>query len=341
MADLFETIGAILGGGASKGDIETSEELITQNLRDIENLPLPDYQKMELKYALLQAGKEYTPEKLVAEQMQRDYLQGIQADPELMAKQRQYMQYLEDIAKTGMTPQETAARNQLMRQLEASQQSKMADIERQAQQTGMASSGASLLAKMTAQQQAQNVASEEADRLAAQMAQRQMGAQGALAQQAGSMEEQQYARALQKAQSKQALDQFNLQQRARAGEYNVEAMNAAQRANLARQQQVSDANIALLNKQKEAAADLEYQKFLDRLKKQGLLSEARKGEAGMREKRASRVAKEISGAGQAIGSIGKSLAGAFGGGGDAGLSSAGSQMGSGSNWGGGDPFSMA
>lgn len=302
---LFGDIGTLLGIGAAKGDVETAEEQSGLALAELLGISLPDYEKMKRQYALHQTGKEYSPEQLIAEQMQQDYLAGLRADPELMAKQRQYMSYLEDIAKKGMVPEEEAARNQLMRQLEASQQSKMADIERQAAQTGMASSGASLLAKMTAQQQAQNLASEEADRLAAQMSQRRMGAQQSLAQQAKGMEETEYARALQKAQNKQALDQFNLQQRAASSKYNVESLNAAQRANLARQQQVSDANIALLNKQQEYNKELERQRFLDQIKKQELISGAREKEAKSRYARAGRVAGEVGAVGEVLGGIGK------------------------------------
>lgn len=297
-------VGGLLGGGAAKGDISSAEKEITRNLKDIQNISLPDYQKMIRQYALLQSGKEYSPEQLVAEQMQRDYAEGVQTDPELMAKQRQYLSYLEDIAKQGMTPDEAAQRNALMRSLEASQQAKIADIQRQAEQQGMGSSGASLLAKMTAQQQAQNTASEQAERLAGEMAQRRMGAQGSLAKQAGSLDEAQYARAMQKAEKKQALDEFNLRQRAAAKTSNIEELNAAQRANLARQQQVSDANVALLNKQQDINKELERQKFVDSLEKYGYTSQARKDEAAMRKERAGRTAKEAQGVGKAIGSAG-------------------------------------
>lgn len=309
LGDILGSVGTLLGLGAAKGDVETAEEQTGLNLAELQGIALPDYEKMKRQYALYQAGKEYTPEQLIAEQMLQDYLGRVSADPELMAKQRQYMTYLEDISKKGMTPDEAAARNALMRQLEASQQSKLADIERQTSQVGMGSSGAAMLAKLTAQQQAQNVASEQAQNLAAQMAQRQMGAQGALAKQAGTLEEQQYARALEKAKTRQALDQFNLQQRAKSKEINVAAMNEAQKANLARQQKISDANIAMSNKQQEYNKELERQRYLDQLQKYGFTSEARLAEAASRRKRAGRVAGEVGAIGQTIGSIGDYLIG--------------------------------
>lgn len=298
--------GAVIGGGIgliggllAGGEREKAQKALEKQLALLHSIEEPDYQKMIRQYNLLQAGKEYTPEQLIAEQMARDYMESVQADPELMAKQQQYMQYLQDIAKTGMTPDEAASRNALMRQLEAAQQSKLADIERQAAQTGMTSSGASLLAKLTAQQQAQNAASEEADKLAAQMFQRRMGAQQTLAQQAGSLEQQQYNRALQKAEAKQALDQFNLQQRAKTKEYNVETLNAAQRANLARQRAISDANIALLNKQKDIAAEIEQQKFENKLKKAGYMG----GASELASKAAQSRAEDIYGAGKGLGTV--------------------------------------
>lgn len=301
-------VAGLIGGLMSSSEAEKAREQLKEQLKLLQSISEPDYQKMMRQYTLLQAGKEYTPEQLIAEQMSKDYLAGVQTDPALMAKQLQYMQYLGDIAKTGMTPEESAARNALMRQMEASQQSKMADIQRQAEQTGMASSGASLLAKMTAQQQAQNLASEQADRLAAQMFQRRMGAQESLAKQAGGLEELQYGRALQKAQAQQALDQFNLQQRAQARQYNVESLNAAQRANLARQQAISDANISMLNKQQDINKEMEQRRFENQLRKAGYMGPAFESAAAAHQQ----AAQNIYGTAAGIGTVAGGLVDYFG-----------------------------
>lgn len=300
LSGIINAASGALGAGAGKGDMATAEEMITANLRDAQNLSLPDYQKLMRQYALLQAGKEYTPEKLAAEQMRTDYLNQVQADPEMMAKQRQYMDYLDQVAQQGMTPDEAAQRNALLRQMEGAAQSKVADIQRQDEMRGMGSSGANLVAKMMAQQQAQNVGSEEADRIAAQMFKRKMGAQGSLAQQASDLDKLQYQRALAKAENLQALDKFNLGQRADAARYNVDSANAAQRANIARQQQVSDKNVGILNTQQDYNKELENQRFEDALRKQGIVASARTAESGMRQQRAGRTAQEIAGAGKAL-----------------------------------------
>jgi hypothetical protein len=264
----------LLGGQAASDERKKANAVLQAQLEALSRIAEPSYRDMLINNTLLSAGKEYNPEKLNAEQALNNYYNNVQADPEMIAQQKQYMSYLKDLAAQGITPDEQAQRNALMRSLEANQQSKLADIQQSEDLRGMGSSGANLVAKLTAQQQAQNQASQSADQLLSQLFQRKMGAEGALNQQAQTFDQTQYQRAMAQAQQKQAIDQFNLQQRSEASRYNTEAANAAQRANLARQYQVSDANVGLLNQQQAYNKNLEQLRFENQLKKAGYMGPA-------------------------------------------------------------------
>jgi hypothetical protein len=279
--------GSILGSMFNTGgdDISAGSKARQEMLSNIQNLSVPERDKLLYSLRDYSANTIYDPKQEQAQQAATNYFDDAKTDPAMRAKQMEYMQTLQDISKQGMTAPEEAQKNALMRQLAGQQQGAASDIERQMQSKGMGSSGASLLAKLQGQQQSQSNAAQQSESLLSQLFNRKLGAQGQMSDLAGNLDQTDFQRAMSTGQAKSGLDQFNTQQRAAVQQRNVGAQNLAAQQNWQNQQDVANKNVG--NRQDEAknAANSYQATFNNQLQKSGLLTKALDSEADYRTKK--------------------------------------------------------
>lgn len=288
----------VAGNMLSQGDRDRAATLQRQMLKEYQNLQIPDIEKQKLDLFLKESAGNFTPEELLQESQRNDYLDNIQADPRLRQARMNQLGLLEEMSKTGMTPAEQAQANKLQRMQAAEAQSKIADIERQAAQTGMKSSGASLLAKLQAAQSARNAASGDKDALLAQMSNRRLSASEGAGNLAGGLEETDYGRLVDKAKNKMGIDQFNLQNQNAARQQNWASRNAASLRNLDLKQRLGETNVDTRNQQQQYNKELQQQQYENRLKRLAGMSGASGSAAQSYQDSADRTAGMLTGIGQ-------------------------------------------
>lgn len=192
----------------------------------------------------------------------------ISLDPSTRAAQESALSKLSDItSNNGMDSQE---RNQLQKNINAvNSNTKGANdaILQNAAARGVGGSGASLAAQLQAAQSGANTASENAMDAQAQASQRALQAISQQSSAAGSLHNQDYTQALNAANAKDAINQFNARNANAAMSANTAAKNQAQAYNVQEAQKIADQNTTLSNQQQAYNKSLIQQQYENELQK--------------------------------------------------------------------------
>jgi hypothetical protein len=226
-------------------------------ISEIENMQIPDIEKQQIKLQMLSdAGY------LNAEQMEKEG--EISTDPALRDAQMQALSALRERGEAGLTEEDIAAQNLMLRDVAAQEQSQQKGLLQSMAERGALDSGAQLAAQLSGQQGSYNRAYEQAQRnaIAAAQAKREALAQaGSMAQ---GMEQTDFARGQNERGYRQAIDQFNLQNRM-----------AAQQANLG----IRQGDVGLKNQEQMYNKELFQRDFENQKAKTQMLANARVGQA--------------------------------------------------------------
>jgi len=255
------------GSGSANSDMQQAiAALQAVGVPSIQSLSLPELQKY------VQAGV-LTPQMYQAVQADPQTFQNIanQADQTGTNAQKAALQQLGGIAQTGSTPIMQA---QLMNAINTANQNAQANrgaVMENAQERGVAGGGQELLGQLVGNQQAATNANQGALTAGANNAQLALQALANQGNLAGGLQGQQNAQALAKAQAAQQAAQYNSQLQSAANQYNTQAANQAQAANLANLQGISAENTGLANQRTMYNAQVPQQQFADQMAKaQGL-----------------------------------------------------------------------
>lgn len=241
---------------AGAGEMARSRQLMQDILTKMEGIDLPDYEKIRLAYEALQSP-EIVGE-LFAEELGPSALEEIQLDPELREAQYGALEQIRELGKTGLAPEDLAAARELSRQVGAQEQARQESILSGMAQRGALDSGIQLAAQLSSSQNAANQQATQADRLAMQAGQARRDAIARGADLAGSIEQRDFSRQQTVKSAADRIADFNAKQR----------MNVQQQ-NLGQKQKYADAATQLQNQKTMVPADLERQKFQDRITKTG------------------------------------------------------------------------
>jgi hypothetical protein len=199
----------------------------------------------------VQAGK-LSPEAAESVLLNSNSFNDIKLDPALQGAQKQALQQLQNIAtQGGLTATDKAQLNDITQEQNTTARGRNEAILSNARERGIGGSGLELTSQLLNEQEAANRASERGTQVAANAEQRALASLQAAGQMGGQMEAQQYGEAANKAQAQNAIDKFNAETQQNTNLLNVQNRNAAEAANLAATQDISNKNTA--TQQTEAA----------------------------------------------------------------------------------------
>ena len=263
----------------------------------INAVQLPTLTPLELQ-ELVSTG-ELTPEQAQAYQLQQSAMENIYVDPKLKQAQLKALANLQEVGEKGMTDEDRAKLLQIQGQEDAALRGQR---EAQMQQNAMRGFGGSGVDLMNQQIQAQEAANRMAQRDTEVAAQSQAAKLKALQDAgtlAGSISSQDWQQQAAKAQAKDAIDQFNLQNKQSVANANLQARNQAAAQNLAQSQALAQYNNQLKNQAAQYNASIPQQQYQNALGKAGASANAYGNKANMYMQQGAQNMNTLSGLAQA------------------------------------------
>jgi hypothetical protein len=298
-----QAVGGIAGNLLSEGDRARSRDLINRaagqfnfeipNIED-QKLALEEYQLQGLLSSLM----EQTPE-----QLQASAMEALQIDPRLKQQQRSYLDMLGEISKTGLTEADQIMAARMAQQAQAAEAARQASILQNMAARGAGGSGIEAAARLGSSQQAGNALAASMDDLRAQAFQNRLNAMSKGGELAGSLRGQEFNEQSNIAQSKDAVERFNLANRLNAAQRNIDRARQVEAANLAARQSFADQNVALRNQQQQYNRGLLQQQFQNRLGLGSARAGAMTGQAQAAQQQANATANMWGTLGSGVGSI--------------------------------------
>lgn len=234
--------------------------------------------------------------------------EGIQDDPATRDAQMGALSSLANISESGgMTMQDRAKLEQITsRQGQEERGSREAILQNEAEK-GRSGSGLEYAQLLENQQGGATRAAQEGTDLAATAEQRALESLTQGASLAGQVRGQDFEQAARKAEAKDALAKFNAGNLQSTEAANVASRNAAQEANLAEKQRVSDTNVETAGKNREIAATATQSAFDDQMAKKKMIADALTAKAQQQTERQKAKASAAGGMMGVLGSVGSGL----------------------------------
>lgn len=215
----------------------------------------------------VQAG-QLTPEQAESQLLSSNAFNDIVTDPSYVGAQKQALQQMQAVAtQGGLTAIDKSQLNDINNAQNQQNQSQNAATMQQAQQRGVGGSALNEVNQLINEQGAADRAANSGVQVAANAQQRALQAMQAAGQTGSNLETQAYGEQANKAQAQNAIDLFNKQALNQTNLYNTQTNNAAQAANLANAQAVSNANTQTGNANKEYNAQQNQTVYNDALQK--------------------------------------------------------------------------
>lgn len=266
-------VGGLLGNDQASADRAAAKEAALATQKLYQNIDLPDIEKMKLNPALYGIAGELTPEQMSALALsQQDQLSDVQLDPRLKSAQMDALSFMQQTGQTGLTPQERAQVNNLRRQTEADNQSRMQALLQGQDARGVGSSDMGLAARMIEAQSSANRQAQSTDDIAGQAFQRALQSMSQAGSLAGNMESADYSRQAQLAQAQREREMANWSNQQNVANQNTQNRNSAQQFNLNNSQRVKDQNTGLTNQTQKFNSELQQRKFENELSRAGGIS---------------------------------------------------------------------
>lgn len=243
------------GRGGNNGALEAA-------LREFSNIKQPTAAEMEIELQkYVQAGL-LTPEQAQTYLMGDTEMNNINVDPSTRSAQADALRQLSDISNQGgMTAIDKSRMMAINDEMNTANRGAQQAITQNAQERGVGGSGLELAARLNAQQGAAGNAARQGVDVAAAAQQRALEAISQKANLGGQMRGQDYQQAAAKAQARDAINQFNTQNRQTVAGQNVDRLNQGQQFNLGNKQTVANLNTSGENENRTRNANLKQQVF--------------------------------------------------------------------------------
>jgi hypothetical protein len=296
-------IGGLIGQGQAAGARTAAENDAKNALGAIQNVQLPDIDKMRLALEQYQSMGGLTPSMETAQTLGPTALQNIQLDPKYNEYTMAALQKMADVSQQGLPEVDRAQLQNILSagSLQNTAQQK-AILENRAMR-GMGGSGDELAAQLSASQAGTNKAANDAMQLAAIAAQRKLDATGKLGDLAQQLQKTQYGMGKDAADASDLISRFNAQQMQGVGARNVDRSNLAAAGNLSSAQGISDRNVDLRNKQQQFNKALNQQEFENEMRKAGSVSSGFQNMSNLNAGTAANTANQWAQIGSGIGQI--------------------------------------
>lgn len=294
-------IGGIMGNIMGQKDKAKADQAIQRALAELNSINLPDTEKMKIALQSPEVQGILQPFMQQAEQMAGTAQEQTTTDPRLRQAQMNALETMSKMGAEGLTAEDRMALNQSRRQTAGDAQSRQQSILQNMAQRGVGGSGMELAAKLASSQASADQAGQESDRTMAMAQRRMLDAVSGAGQLGGQVRGQEYGEQTDLARARDAIAQFNLQQRAGTQAANVGQLNEAQLRNLAEKQRVSDVGVATKNQEQQYNSQLLQQKFANELALKQAKAAAQMGQASAAQAQSGRTAEQWQGIGSGIG----------------------------------------
>lgn len=235
------------GAGANAG----AQALEARAVRELEKLDIPDIEKQKI---LLELPKLVGL--MQAEQLDPSALQDLEMDPQLRDNIMQAISAEKQLADEGLTAEDRARRDALLRSAQADTKARDASIMQSMAEEGRGGSGSELAQRLLSNQRSADRAEQQAAQLGADISRARREARQNAANMSSQLDATQFARDAQKASAADEIARFNAMNR-----QNIAAQNLAQ------QQSIADQGTALRNQQQMYNKGLQQQQFQNQMAK--------------------------------------------------------------------------
>lgn len=288
---------SLIAGGASLipalfgGD--DGSQYLQQQLQQYEGIIPPDLAKA-IVYTQFQQGGQLTPEQISSLPIEAQEAIKLVESPEMRQKQEVQRQNLEQLARTGMGPQELLALEKVRRTTAADAQSQLKSLMGKYAQMGQAGGGASLAAALESGQGASDRAAMEAMTASAQAAENRRAAIKGAMDAASSMRATDLSVAERNVENERRKQEFDTSNQLARQQWNAKAREEANRYNIARQQDVMDRNIGQQNAELLRQRNAQNQMFANQMQLADAKARAYGGQASAARDRSASQAQNWS-----------------------------------------------
>lgn len=294
-------VGGLVGGIMGNKSRKQQMAMMQQAYNELSKVGVPPDLSKELILQQFQSQGVLTPELEQDIHLAGSEVANIQEAPELRQAQMEALSTLGQVSRGGLRAEDRAAFNELQRQVQQNERAKQEQIMQQMQAQGMGGSGAQLLAQLQSSQGSTDQASANADRLAATASQNALNALAQKAQQAGNIRSQDFGVNQARAQAIDERNRFLFQNSASQQRANIQAKNAAQQANLANIQRLSEMNVGQANQELQRQNQAKQDYWNNQLRLAQSKAQALTGQAQAYGQEAERKGQMYSGIGNAVG----------------------------------------
>lgn len=255
MGDVVSSVTGALGltadTSAGAGAAGSAQALEARAVQELEKLNIPDIEKQKILLQLPQLVGL-----MQAETLDESAFESLDIDPTLRENIMGAIASEQEYADKGITEEDRARMDVLMRQAQADEQARQESIMQSMAERGAGGAGSELAARLSSNQAQADRAQQEAMQLAAQASQNRRQATQNVANMSSQLDAQDFQRQASKASAADEIARFNAMNR-----QNVAAQNLAQ------QQNIADQSTALQNQQQMYNKGLYQQQFQNEMAK--------------------------------------------------------------------------
>lgn len=257
-------VGSVLAGREAQAGAAAQRRAAEANREAFQNIPIPTLEEQKIILQNPELMGQYTPEQQEAMQLNVSAMEGVSADQGTIEAQKKALEGISEVAEGGYTEADKATAREINREVNQQAQARQKAILNEMASRGVLGSGAELAAKLQGEQQSIEQASRAGENLTQQAQARALAALGQQGQLAGQMRTQQFGEQADIARARDAINQFNLQNRQNIASQNVGERNRAQLLNLQQRQSLEDQRAALANQQEMHNKQLLQTQFANR-----------------------------------------------------------------------------
>lgn len=293
----------LAGNLLGQGDRNAAAGMSQEALQEILGITAPDVEAMKLNLTPYQIQGLLDAINEQAQQVGPSAAENISTDPRLAEAQKQALNKLMQVGETGLTPAEQVQSREMQREVQAQEAQRQAAILQNMKARGVAGSGNEQAARLLSAQNSANQLASSSDKLRAEAFNRALQATAQSGQLGTTMRQQEFGEQERVAQAKDAIANFNAQQRAGAMSRNAAAERTRQATNLSNRQSIANANVNLANEQQRHNKNLSQQDFENRLRRAQAASGAYNTAAQARQGQADATGNMWAGIAEGAGSL--------------------------------------
>ncbi len=251
ISGLSSALGGIAGRGAVKAGNRAYMEALEKIKKAYEDQTVLNPEDYVVDYSTINPEdlQYYTPEQEAAVQQGETALSQISTDPYLRQQQMEALSRLSNRAEQGLTLSDLAARNQLVSAGDQANRGQQEAVLQNMARRGQLGGGAELAARMAAQQGSYQNTANQLEQLAAERDQNALKAALESGNLAGNMREQEHGEQSDLAKARDAIAQFNANQRSGVQQRNVNSRNDASENTAGLKNKAYLTNLDLANQQ--------------------------------------------------------------------------------------------